>query len=114
MRWNSSNLMKRVQSLIGGSSSHPVQQMESSLDSIRQAMLEAMGTTGASRYPVVQLRVSYANDIQDLWYLRGDVMAVLAAIEGEGSARSKLDRISEMFRGLLPRSMNSRPSPLVA
>ena len=114
MRWKSSNLMTTLQSLIGSLSSQPAQQMESSLDSIRQAMLEAMGTTGASRYPVVQLRVSYANDIQDLWYLRGDVMAVLAAIEGEGSARSKLHGISEMFRGLLPRCMNSRPSPLVA
>lgn len=114
MRWNSSNFMTGMQSLIGGLSSRHTQQAESSLDSIRQAMLEAMGAMGASRYPVVQLRVSYANDIQDLWYLRGDVMAVLAAIEGEGSARSKLSVISEMFRGLLPRGMNSRPSPLGA
>ncbi len=93
-------------------SSQDCARTESSIDAIRQAMLEALGALGASAYPVVQLRVSYANEIQDLWYLRGDVMAVLAALEGEATARSKLSHISDMFKGLLPRSMSSRPSPL--
>ena len=39
-------------------------------------------------------------------------MSVLAALEGEAIARSKLDHISDMFKGLLPRGMSSRPSPL--
>lgn len=112
MRWNSSNLMTGMQSLFNSLSSQDSVSTESSIDAIRQAMLAALGTSGASSYPVVQLRVSYANEIQDLWYLRGDVMAVLAAMEGEAIARTKLSHISDMFKGLLPRSMNSRPSPL--
>lgn len=104
--------MTGMQSLFSSFSSQDSVRTESSLDSIRQAMLDALGSLGASSYPVVQLRVSYANEIQDLWYLRGDLMAVLAAIEGEAIARTKLVQISEMFRGLLPRGMSSRPSPL--
>ena len=48
-----------------------------------------------------------------LWYLRGDLMAALAAIQGEAAAREKVAGITRMFQGLLPGSLNSRPSPLV-
>lgn len=75
-------------------------------------MLDAIGPSGASKFPVVQLRVSYANDIQDLWYLRGDLMAILANLYGEALARVQLTQISEMFKGLLPSGLSSRPSPL--
>ena len=112
MRWNSSNLITGMQSLFSSMASQDSVRTESSLDNIRQAMLDALGALGASGYPVVQLRVTYANEIQDLWYLRGDVMAVLANLEGEAVARAKLAHISDMFRGLLPRGMSSRPSPL--
>ena len=101
-----------MQSLFNSFSSQDPVRAESSLESIRLAMLDALGSLGSSSYPVVQLRVTYANEIQDLWYLRGDVMAVLAAIEGEAIARNKVDQLSEMFKGLLPRGMSSRPSPL--
>ena len=104
--------MTGMQSLFNSLSTQDSVRTESSLDSIRQAMLDALGALGASSYPVVQLRLSYANEIQDLWYLRGDLMAVLAAIEGEANARNKLATISDMFKGLLPRGMSSRPSPL--
>ena len=112
MRWNSSKLISGMQNLFGSFAGQTSVRSESALDDIRHAMLDALGALGASSYPVVQLRVSYANEIQDLWYLRGDLMAVLAAIEGESVARSKLDHISEMFKGLLPQGMNSRFSPL--
>lgn len=75
-------------------------------------MLDAMGASGTSGYPLVRLRLSYANEIQDLWYLREDLMSVIAAIEGESVARSKLAQISPMFRGLMPRGMSARPSHL--
>ena len=114
MRWKSSNLITGVQSLFGNIASRSESMSASSIDSIREAMLEALGVLGTSHYPVIDLRVRYASDIQDLWYLRGDMMAALATQEGEVSARVKLEKISEMFRGLLPNGMNSRPSPLSA
>jgi hypothetical protein len=40
-------------------------------------------------------------------------MAALAALHGERTAREKVASISDMFTGLLPGSLQSRPSPLV-
>jgi hypothetical protein len=39
-------------------------------------------------------------------------MAVLAAMHGETIARKKMAFISGKFKGLLPRGLSSRPSPL--
>ncbi|OYU43792.1 MAG: hypothetical protein CFE44_16445 [Burkholderiales bacterium PBB4] len=61
---------------------------------------------------MVQLRVSYANDIQDLWYIRGELMTILADLYGEAKAKAKILQISDMFKGLLPSGLSSRPSPL--
>ena len=41
------------------------------------------------------------------------VMAALAAIHGEGTARDQVAKVTAMFQGLLPNGLNSRPSPLV-
>jgi hypothetical protein len=75
-------------------------------------MLHVLGERGALSYPVVQLRVTYADDVQDLWYLRGDVMAAIAAMDGEVAARDQLAEVSAMFKGLLPSGLSSRASPL--
>ena len=82
------------------------------LDDIKKAMLSALGDTGAEKYPVVQLKVSCANDIEDLWYLRGDLMAVLSAFSGEVAAKRQINEISDMFHGMLPRGLTARSSPL--
>jgi hypothetical protein len=114
MRWSSSNIITSMQSLLSGFSTPATENpnLDHSLESIREAMLDALGSAGASKHPVVELRITYANEVQDLWYLRGDVMAVLADTEGEASARQKMNHISNMFQGLLPKFMSSRPSPL--
>ena len=75
-------------------------------------MLSTLGESGAKQFPHVARRVRYATDVQALWYLRGDLMAALAALHGEAVARQKVQRISDMFQGLLPGGMTSRPSPL--
>jgi len=40
-------------------------------------------------------------------------MAALAALEGEAEARQQVQGITQMFQGMLPGSLNSRPSPLM-
>ncbi len=82
------------------------------LEVIRMTMLEALEQHGSDASTLVHLRVRYANDLEDLWYLRGDVMAAIAANHGESIARKKIEQISNMFRGLLPKGLVSRPSPL--
>jgi hypothetical protein len=109
MRWNPSNIMNNL--LKAGSSAHD-RRNEPSLETIRFAMLRVLGEDGAVAYPVIQLRVTYAEDIHDLWYLRGDVMAAVAAQNGEVFARRELSTISAMFTGLLPSGLTARTSPL--
>lgn len=72
------------------------------IQEIRAAMLHELGEKSADNFPRIHLRVSYAEDIQDLWHLRNDVMTAISAMDGEAVARSKLSEISQMFRGLIP------------
>jgi hypothetical protein len=76
-------------------------------------MLAVLGDAGLKHFPQITRRIRYANDVQALWYLRGDLMGALAAMHGEVVAREKLASITDMFQGLLPGGLHSRPSPLV-
>ena len=87
--------------------------LESGIEDIRECMLETLGGAGPQQFPQVTRRIRYATDVQALWYLRGDLMAALAAIHGETAAREKISSATRMFQGLLPSSLNSRLSPLV-
>lgn len=112
MRWTTSNIVSGMQSLLSKSSGQESQNAIEALADIRQAMLDELAICAYRINPVVQTRVSDAADIQDLWYLRGDLMAAIAATDGEAAAKRKMAHISNMFRGQLPRGLSSRPSPL--
>jgi hypothetical protein len=112
MSWIPSALVTGMQNLFNGFDNGQVSRAEMALEDIREAMLDGLGVTGAVAASRLELRVTHANDLQDLWYLRGDIMAAIASVHGEVMARQKLNQISSMFRGLLPRSLTSRPSSL--
>ncbi len=82
------------------------------IQDIREAMLELMGAMPDNPSPVLIRRIRYAVDIQALWYLRADLMGVLAKRYGEAAARAKLDPITEMFADSGHLRLRSRPSPL--
>jgi len=111
MRWFKPNIRNSIYSLLGASAPASESTLESSLEEIRDAMLNLLGTA-ADRFPHIARRIRYASDIQALWYLRGDLMGALAALHGEAAAREQLQAISAMFSGLLPGGMTTRPSPL--
>lgn len=114
MRWLKPNLRSSIYSLLGGSPSVMSEStLEDRMEEIRTTMLEYLGEFGSRNFPQINRRVRYAGDIQALWYLRGDLMAALAAMHGEAEARERISRLTRMFHGLLPSSMGSRPSPLV-
>jgi hypothetical protein len=112
MSWITSSLVTGMQNLLNGQSTSRTAREQSALEDIREAMLDGLGVTGAASASKLELKVTYAIDLHDLWYLRGDVMAAISAISGEAQARSKLDEISHMFRGLLPKGLTSRPKNL--
>jgi hypothetical protein len=112
MRWIRSSLVAGVQNIINGQSGSHESRMQSALEDIREAMLDGLGVPGAATASKLELKVTYASDLNDLWYLRGDVMAAIAAVDGEVAARRQLDQISGMFKGLLPKSLTARNSSL--
>jgi hypothetical protein len=112
MRWTPSNLMTTMQNLLSGRVDPDDRRTELMLESIREAMLLSLSAQAAHTFPVVELRVTYASSIQDLWYLRSDLMSAIATTSGEKAARQQINRISDMFTGYLPKGLCSRPSPL--
>lgn len=81
-------------------------------EAIREFMLTELGAFGDENYPKIMRRIRYASDVQDLWYARGDVMAVLSARDGETLAHEKVNAINAKFKGMLPAGLNSRSSTL--
>jgi hypothetical protein len=114
MRWFKPNIRSSFYALLA--LVHPQAAEETvpeySVDGIRDAMLALVNESGENEYPHVTRRIHYALDVHSLWYLRGDVMAVLAARYGESAALEKLEELTEMFEDFLPQGLRSRPSPL--
>jgi hypothetical protein len=112
MRLTHSNWMTGMHRLFKGSANPVGAQPELMLGQIRRTMLKVVKESGADQGMVVLRRVTYAHGFQDLWYLRGDVLAAIASTKGEVEAREQITQISSMFEGYLPPGLVSRPSPL--
>lgn len=79
------------------------------IETIRKAMLDNLADIPPNiRLTKVHSRVRFAPDIQALWYLRGDIMTLLAEARGEAHATERLTRITVLFQGLLPAAQQSR------
>jgi hypothetical protein len=83
-----------------------------SMDQIREAMLVLTGAADGERAAGLTRRIRYATELQALWFMRGELMQLLAREEGEAAAREKVDELSSLFSELLPSALRSRPSPL--
>jgi hypothetical protein len=84
------------------------------LNRIRTTMLSAavdfIGKDNDSYWSgKVSADISRAHDIQTLWYLRSDLMRILSDHCGEQVGQKKLDEITEMFRGSVPRDQMPGP-----
>lgn len=116
MRWFRSSIRNSFYAILAVV--HPTEPEETvrvySLEDIREMMLAMVSDGGDLAFKHVTRRIHYATDIQALWYLRGDTMAVLSARYGETVALEKIESLTEMFEDHLPRGLKSRPSPLNA
>jgi len=114
MRWFKPNLRGSIHAIF--SSTRPPASAESmphvGIEDIRGSMLALIADVGEHHFPQVTRRIRYALDVQALWYLRGDLMAVLASRDGEAAALRQLEPITQMFEDMLPRGLKSRHSPL--
>ena len=114
MRWFKPNIRSSFYALLARV--HPREPqttvLQYSVEGIRDSMLALVGDVPETAFPHVVRRIRYAVDVHALWYLRGDVMAVLASKYGESEALARLETLTEMFEDFLPEGLRSRPSPL--
>ena len=80
-------------------------------EAIRQGMLGMVELDGSERAEKLARRIRYA-DLEALWFMRGELMGMMARSYGEVAARERLDTLSSLFEDLLPSGLRSRPSPL--
>lgn len=114
MRWTTAPQFIRdtLQSWLGDTDSE-VSEAALRTEEIRQAMLECLAEySGCRQYPQVERRLVFARDLQSLWYLRGDLLAMMSLIHGEIMARRRMQTITAMFEGFLPSAMFSRTPTL--
>ena len=115
MRWFSTKeLRSTIYAIFSVSTAAPSAPPDgsSALENIRQAMLALTALDPGDRGVFLARRIRYAGDLQSLWFMRGELMALLARTHGEAAALQKVDGLSSMFGDLLPRGLRSRPSPL--
>lgn len=111
MRWSATRLKTNFLALVQAGD-RASEAEEARFEALRKYILDELGEYGEQHHPQITRRVRYARDAQGLWYARGEMMTVLSAHHGEAEASARLTLITRRFRGLLPRSLSSRPSPL--
>ncbi len=113
MRWfKTKDLRSSIYALFTVSTSSPRTDDAATMDHVREAMLAMTGDDHGERAAGLARRIRYATDLQALWFMRGELMQLLARHHGEAAAREKVDELSALFTDLLPSGLRSRPSPL--
>jgi len=82
------------------------------IEQFRVAMLGLLEGDAGDKAAMLSLRIRCAATLQSLWFMRSEMMALLAARYGEVEARHRLDVVSACVRDVLPSGLRSRPSPL--
>ena len=78
------------------------------VERVRQAMLLAVDSHCLSSGYAVENNISRARDIASLWYLRSDLMHVIASAQGEAVATECIAAITQLFAGHQPGGKPSR------
>jgi len=112
MAWFNSKLRSSFSALLGVASPAPPAGEGITLEDIRQTMMELAAQDSTERAQKLTRRIRYASDVEALWFLRGELMALLSRHLGEAAALGEVERLSAMFTDLLPSGLRSRPSPL--
>ena len=68
------------------------------LERVRKAMLLVVEEYGGEDHYRLDMKINFAREIAELWYLRPEVMQVVAATQGEEMARDCMDKITALFR----------------
>lgn len=67
------------------------------LERVRSAMLLALEQYGDEKHVRLDMKVSSAREIAELWYLRPEIMHLVASAHGEEVARVCVAKITALF-----------------
>jgi hypothetical protein len=113
MRWFKTTLLRSsIHAMLSVSTAKPRLPDPVTMDEIREAMLVLVEQENGDRSAGLARRIRYATELQALWFMRGEIMQLLARTHGEQAAREKVDELSALFGDQLPSGLRSRPSPL--
>lgn len=102
MRWFKPGIRNSISALL---SPEARRDSPESLEPVRAAMLEVLGEDGAKANPQLTRKLKYLHDANALWFARAEVVAVLSQLHGEALAVHRVQNISPVFQGLVPRSL---------
>lgn len=94
MRWGKTTLRN---SFFGWLANQPATEPSARIEDIRKAMLHLLEQSPDGANSAIERRVLFAHDLDDLWYLRPDLMNAIAAVRGEFVARTCLAEITRLF-----------------
>ena len=78
------------------------------IEAIRVAMLNALDKFCNSDHYALDMKISFARDVAELWYLRPDLMNSISACQTERVAHKALVEITSLFKGHHPSATPSR------
>lgn len=114
MRWFKPNLRNSLHAIFSGGPATVPSSVDElyGIEDIRKKMLDLASTVPDEESAAARRRIRYADDVETLWFIRGELMGLLARTHGEAAALEQIERVSDMFEDLLPPGLRSRPSPL--
>lgn len=102
MRWFKPGIRNSISALL---SPEVRKDSPESLEPVREAMLAALGEEGAKANPELTRKLRYVRDAHGLWYARAEMVAVLSRLHGEALAVHRVQSLSPVFQGLIPKSL---------
>jgi hypothetical protein len=71
---------------------------DAALDRVRTAMLLVVEECGGDDHFRLDMKINFAHEIAELWYLRPELMQVVAAAQGERVAQECMAGITALFK----------------
>ena len=68
------------------------------LERVRAAMLLVVEEYGGEDHYRLDMKINFAREIAELWYLRPELMHVVAAAQGEQVAQECMAKITALFK----------------
>lgn len=78
--------------------SEPSDSPDEALERVRKAMLLVIEKHGGDDHIRLDMKINFAREIAELWYLRPELMQVVAAAQGEQVAQECMAEITALFK----------------